>query len=97
MFSKFFQKVIVIGVAATTGLTMTAQAETAAFIRRASIKKKPIRGNYRVTSPKPTNNNQPASINKHARERTNNNNQSTSSKNSSTIRRSIRKMQGIQN
>ncbi|MDY6902206.1 MAG: hypothetical protein SWZ49_29670 [Cyanobacteriota bacterium] len=83
---------------AFTGTLMAnpAQAETAAFIRRASIRKKPT-SNYRVTSPKPTNNNKPASVTNSVSERTNNNNQSTSNRNSSTIRKSIRKMQKIQN
>lgn len=51
---------------------------------------------HSVSSCKKTDNNQPASVNKPVRQRTNNN-QSTSSKNSSTIRRSIRKMQKTQN
>jgi len=79
MFSKLFQKATLIGIAAITGFTMTgtlmanpAQAETAAFIRRASIRKKPT-SNYRVTSPKPTNNNKPASVTNRVDERTNNN------------------------
>ncbi|MGB6301854.1 MAG: hypothetical protein WBF90_37565 [Rivularia sp. (in: cyanobacteria)] len=52
-------------VSATEGTKM------AAFIRRASIRKKPT-SNYRV-APKPTNNNKPASVTKPANERTNNN------------------------
>ncbi|MEL6459968.1 MAG: hypothetical protein AAFQ91_17235 [Cyanobacteria bacterium J06621_15] len=93
MFSKFFQKATLIGIAAITGFTMTgtlmanpAQAETSAFIRRASIRKKPTK-NYRITSPKPTNSNKPASVSNSVSEKTNNNNQPTSSKNSSTIRK----------
>ncbi|MCJ8283363.1 MAG: hypothetical protein MJK14_27125 [Rivularia sp. ALOHA_DT_140] len=68
--------------------------KVATFIRRAKIKKK-NKVKYRVGSE--TNNNQPASVTNPARERTSNNNQSTSNTNFPTIRKSIRKMQKIQN